>query len=39
MRTIADFGPPIVPSDVYFMHIVQKFDATPLGQAAKIAWL
>jgi len=39
MRTIADFGPPIVPSDVYFMHIVQKFDAALRVQAAKNAWL
>jgi hypothetical protein len=39
LRESAGFGARIVPSDVGFMHVVQKFDATRPGEAAEIAWL
>jgi hypothetical protein len=39
LRTIAVFGHSILPTDVHFMHVVQKFDATLRVEAAEIAWL
>jgi hypothetical protein len=39
LRRFASSNPQILPSDLKFMHVVQKFDVTVRVSTAEIAWL